>query len=252
MPTLKERLFRHSSTSRRNRDVADEIRPLLTGGDRVLDAGCGELGLAPFLAPAAVVGVDLGESGCDDPNFQFIRGSITQLPLEDRSVAVAASVDTLEHLPEQVRGAAVRELVRVARTAVVLAFPRGEDARRIDDGYRQLLRRRNMAEPDWLEEHLASPYPEVETAVEMVVSEANRIGRPVDVKVRYSEWSASARLLRTISVYSEKAAMLVDLMLGPLVGLIRSPGKDHSYRAIVVAQFVPEAPGAGASSVRTA
>ena len=235
---LRDRILRHSSTSRRNRDVAGHIRPLLKSSETVLDAGCGEVGLAPFLSPAQVVGVDLGESKCAEANFLFIRGSITDLPLEDRSVGVAASVDTIEHLPVGARPAAIREMVRVARTAVVISFPRGQHARRVDDDYRRLLKRRNQPEPEWLAEHLAEPYPEVKSTIGLIADEARRIGRSVDVEVGYSEWLASARLLRWLSAYSERLAVAADLVLGPLVGMVMRPRERQSYRAIVVARFV--------------
>ena len=141
MSRLREKLFKVSASSQhRNRDVAKEIRRLLSAGDTLLDAGCGEYGLAPFLPEAKVVGVDTVASKGLGDNFRFQAGSITALPFPDRSFGVAASVDTIEHLPEWVRAKALEELVRVAAKGIVVSFPRGREARQIDDNFRRELR----------------------------------------------------------------------------------------------------------------
>lgn len=239
MPAIRKFLFRLSaSTQLRNRDVAASVRPFLKTGETVVDAGCGEFGLASFLAPAKVVGVDIVRAGADDANFEFVPGSIVSLPFDDASVAVSASVDTIEHLPAVVRAIALAEMVRVSSKAVVVSFPRGDDARRIDEAYRADLRRYGRSEPDWLSEHLAERYPTEQYVERILRKAAGQVQRSVEVKTSYSEWTWFSRLIRTADSRSPRLALLIDLALGILGLVVPRPPRDRSYRAIVTARFV--------------
>jgi SAM-dependent methyltransferase len=82
----------------------------LVVGKRVLDAACGEgYGSHLLKATAAdVIGVDLSEQAVGharskyaDSNLSFRQANVTHLPLEDDSVDVVVSFETLEHLSEQ-------------------------------------------------------------------------------------------------------------------------------------------------------
>lgn len=89
-------------------------------GKRVLDVASGE-GYGSFrLASVAqsVIGVDVSEEAVEHartrhlaPNLQFRHGSAAQLPLEDHSIDVAVSFETIEHLHEHEKMLA--ELARV-------------------------------------------------------------------------------------------------------------------------------------------
>jgi SAM-dependent methyltransferase len=93
----------------------------LQGDERVLDAGAGTGGFAFAVSPLVrdVVAVDLvpemldaGRArAADFPNVTFVEGDVTQLPFEDGTFDLAASVRTLHHVlrPELV----VSELARV-------------------------------------------------------------------------------------------------------------------------------------------
>ncbi len=59
-----------------------------------------------------------------------IVGSVDRVPLRDRSVDCVTICEVIEHLPEQVYGATLGELGRVARTFVVITVPHAEDLRR--------------------------------------------------------------------------------------------------------------------------
>jgi len=103
--------------------VRDEMRELLvlSGDERVLDAGTGAGTLALALAPLVreVVGVDavpelLEAARANAPaNVTFVEGDATSLPFGPFSFDIAASRRTLHHVarPELV----VAELVRVTR-----------------------------------------------------------------------------------------------------------------------------------------
>jgi len=82
----------------------------LVAGKRVVDAACGE-GYGTHLlsrSAASVTGVDLSPDtvahasaryACQ--NLRFVAGSVTALPMADRSVDVVVSFETIEHLSPQ-------------------------------------------------------------------------------------------------------------------------------------------------------
>jgi SAM-dependent methyltransferase len=94
--------------------VLTELRP-----HTMLDAGCGEGEmLRRGAVPAGVRPVLLDRN--PDSAAQVI-GSVNALPFAARSFDVVTCLEVLEHLDDP--GAAVRELARVARHAVVLSVP---------------------------------------------------------------------------------------------------------------------------------
>jgi ubiquinone/menaquinone biosynthesis C-methylase UbiE len=100
--------------------------PVLEGGWRVLDAGCGPgtitLGLARAVAPGTVVGIDVEESQFAAARQQaehehlpveFLKASIYDLPFDSASFNAVFSHAVLTHLSDP--DAALRELRRVLR-----------------------------------------------------------------------------------------------------------------------------------------
>jgi ubiquinone/menaquinone biosynthesis C-methylase UbiE len=96
-------------------------RELCRGKD-VLDVASGEGYGASFLAQTArsVVGVELDSTSVEHanqeygaPNLRYIAGEATKLPVEDRSVDVAVSFETVEHVLDQ--QLFLHELKRVLR-----------------------------------------------------------------------------------------------------------------------------------------
>jgi SAM-dependent methyltransferase len=83
----------------------------LARGRRVLDAACGEGYGSALMAEVAaeVIGVDLSQSSiahararyAGAQRLSFVEGSVTALPLEDASIDLVVSFETIEHLAEQ-------------------------------------------------------------------------------------------------------------------------------------------------------
>jgi len=125
-PTLGEGYHRRSATYDRPlrlfpieepplRELIEELPP-----GRVLDAACGTGRHATYLAARGheVVGVDqsgdmLAIARSKLPGASFHHGSLTDLPLADRSVDAAVCALALVHVPDL--GAALGELARVLR-----------------------------------------------------------------------------------------------------------------------------------------
>ncbi|HEY2630649.1 MAG TPA: methyltransferase domain-containing protein [Usitatibacter sp.] len=97
-------------------------------GKRVLDVACGEGYGSALLArhAASVVGVDISQQAIDHAknayatlgNAEFICASCTSIPLENASVDVAVSFETIEHIAEQSQF--LDEILRVLKPEGVL------------------------------------------------------------------------------------------------------------------------------------
>ena len=221
----------------RNVDVARVLRRFVNGDSTILDAGCGEYGLAQFVNGATVVGVDVIPADHVDADVLFVYGSIVRLPFASDSFSIAASVDVLEHLPEEVRPEAVRELVRVAKNAIVITFPRAGAGREADESFNKRLADSGQPAPAWLTEHLANPYPESAAVIAEIEAEASRAGREVKTSVLYSENLSVARFLRQMASTSRYFYLLGNLIMGLLMPIVPRPKETNAYRAVIIAQF---------------
>jgi Methyltransferase domain len=141
------------------------------GAEQVLDVGSGWHGLSRYRS-GPVVQTDLQFAGArpseawrDDA--QYVRASAERLPFRDAAFDYVVSLDLMEHLPSALRAPAVRELARVADRGVILGFPCGPEAARVDRRLQHRLQQARRDIPDWLGEHLAqTDYPDERTVVD--------------------------------------------------------------------------------------
>jgi len=96
----------------------------LARGRRVLDVACGEGYGGALLAASAlsVTGIDISDEavqhaseryGNAHPNLRFLQASAASLPLEDHSIDVIVSFETIEHLPQSLQAPMIEEFARV-------------------------------------------------------------------------------------------------------------------------------------------
>ncbi|HET9740761.1 MAG TPA: class I SAM-dependent methyltransferase [Solirubrobacteraceae bacterium] len=98
--------------ARRHARFVSLMRP--DPGTRIVDVGCGPLGLRAFAPELDVTGVDL-EHRPDYPG-PFVQADATRrLPFEDGAFDLAYSNSLIEHLPPGDRAAFAAEVKRVAR-----------------------------------------------------------------------------------------------------------------------------------------
>jgi ubiquinone/menaquinone biosynthesis C-methylase UbiE len=135
MPRPEHEVYTHSHqpvvlashASRTAEEAAAFLLNHLTPGMRLLDLGCGPgsitIGLARYVAPAEVVGIDRAEEAlaaarqlADDENIgnvRFQRADVNDLPFEDASFDVVYGHQIMQHLGDPV--AALKEANRVLR-----------------------------------------------------------------------------------------------------------------------------------------
>jgi SAM-dependent methyltransferase len=241
--TLQRLMYRHGwDTRSRNVLPARLVRPILgraPGKDQppLLDVGCGNPGLASFLTDVSIVGVDLEAPSAPMANIEFHRGSVLALPFPDRAFPVVTCIDVLEHLPEGDRLKAVRELVRVASQAVLIACPHGTTARDCDETFRRASMLRHRPLPSWVEEHLEHPYPTASAMSDYIESAAAFAGRRAAVSVSYCEPAAITRLVRSAAARSDLLYGLVNLLSGTVLSFLPLPGAQASYRMVLLAEL---------------
>ena len=93
----------------------------------ILEVGSGGLGIAPYLK-MPVTGVDKEFEPPFHPLLKRVVGDATELTFPNDSFDVVISIDMLEHLPKQKRQVAVLEMLRVAKSLVVIGVPCGQEA----------------------------------------------------------------------------------------------------------------------------
>lgn len=88
--------------------------PALRAGARVLDVGCGEIGLRAFEPDLDVTGVDLAER--PDYPGPFVRADAADgLPFSDEQFELVYCSSVIEHVPPERRAAFASEIRRVGR-----------------------------------------------------------------------------------------------------------------------------------------
>jgi SAM-dependent methyltransferase len=96
---------------------------------RIIDVGCGNLGgIAPFVDvtnnEVALYDDDLGDYRLEKVTYH--KGSILNMPFASESYDFTICIDVLEHLPANLRNDAVKELLRITNSKLIIAFPEGE------------------------------------------------------------------------------------------------------------------------------
>ena len=131
----------------------------MSGTDSLLEVGSGPVGIG-FFRKVPFVGCDVTFSS--EPHWPMtpVKGSATALPFKDQEFEVVIASDVMEHIPPDVRRAAVSECLRVARKVTILGFPCGQRAWKADEALVRTYLNRKLAPPDWLSEHMEAPFPE--------------------------------------------------------------------------------------------
>ena len=142
---------------------AESVRALLPDGGTVLDVGSGKPRLlGRFLPGVTVTYVDPGlEEDADDA----IQGDVFATQLDGAEFDVVTCVDTLEHVPPDVRDRFLDRLQSLARRGLVLAAPfaDGGGAASVDDHVNRVFEAHTGRDYPWLHEHQEYGLPDLTT-----------------------------------------------------------------------------------------
>lgn len=140
---------------------APVLRMLRADDGTLLEVGSGSDGICQYLRRPAI-GLEIRFPEPPHPLLSAVRGTATHLPFADRSIDIVLIMDTMEHIPPALRTAALTEAMRVARRRIIVGGPMGGRARGADERLAAFYRRRAIAVPEWLGEHLVERAPDVE------------------------------------------------------------------------------------------
>jgi hypothetical protein len=200
----------------------------------VLEIGSGLTGICSYVNRRIDAIDPLLGAGVSHPRLAPVGTDFFDNGLADGSYDLVLAIDFLEHVPRDQRERALREMLRIARRALLIGFPCGEGARRVDGRWHSEFARRGETPPDWLDEHVRFGIPEREE----VLSVLDAAG------VRYSTfWNAGigfhtffARMAHTPGLRrAKRLAEQVARHAYPLVEAIGSVERER-YRFFVLVE----------------
>lgn len=196
----------------------------------ILEVGSGSLGIGPYLK-REFVGIDVDFSGPNWPQMTKIIATGRALPFQDKSFDIVICTDTLEHVPPLFRRQFVFELIRIARSHLILAFPAGKLAAKQDRDLDQLYRRRFGQPFPFLTEHLRYELPQVNQVKSWLNSPQMRVITTHNLQLR--QWFMSGWMTKNflIDFFFRK----VLLLFLPVLKLLDQPSPH--YRTYIFAKI---------------
>lgn len=219
--------------------VVDQLRDVWRDDLAIAEIGSGAAGITEFL-DHPVTGVDSAFERTDDkanPRLTRVEGTATDLPFDDASFDVVLSLEMMEHLPREAREPAVREMLRVVKPGgrLILTFPAGATAARLDGWLNAAYRRRHGKDHPWAVEHLEQGLPEADEIARLVASVGTR--RTV---LRRQGWAPAWKLQQLLfSVewgypWTRAAGIHTTPTAGLLFRVLRHLNRGDCYRAVLV------------------
>jgi|GEM_PF-3109519 len=224
------------------RMIADLYSPDL----KIAEIGSGSAGITEFL-DHPVTGVDTAFDRTAEranPQLTPVVGSATELPFEDGSYDAVLCLEMMEHLPNDLRAPAVREMLRVTKPGgrMVITFPADETATRLDIRLNNAYRKKKGIDHPWAVEHIEHGVPKTEE-IRALVQEQLAPGDTLEV--RKHSWAPTwlfqqmvfsvdrgYPFTRAIGLHTTPTAKL-------LFRILRYCNFGDCYRSIVVVSKAP-------------
>lgn len=206
---------------------------------KILEVGSGEFGIAAY-APKrheiTATDIDFGKRRVK--NVKLVKASAERLPFEDGSFFAVVCVDTLEHLPDNLREKSISEMVRVAHKHLYLAFPRGRMSSKTDAFISSYYHRTHKKRSAYLEEHLEHGLPEEDFAVKHIKKCASKLGKKVKVETWGNTNIALWTLLLLMGFSEKKLLTYVYHKLVMSLSILKHINIPPTYRVIIYSEFI--------------
>jgi ubiquinone/menaquinone biosynthesis C-methylase UbiE len=130
----------------------------------VCEIGSGSYGIGKFLN-IEFIGIDSNFEDYSGLKTKNINSKMKQIiayanniPLEDSSMELVFSLDTFEHINDYDREHSLNEMIRVSKKNIIIGFPCGKKAQKIDVLLNKYYSFLKIKTPLWLSEHLENKY----------------------------------------------------------------------------------------------
>jgi len=203
-------------------------RPPNLNDDGLLEVGSGSLGLGEYWN-GPFVGCDLTFPSPPVKNMRPVRCSGHQLPFRDRSFDTVVVSDVMEHVPPSLREQVVTEVLRVARRRVVFGYPCGHAAFELDRRLYSDYRSRNLAPPQWLEEHMLYPFPSENLLEDLTAGWKREVIPNESLQFRY--WMMKREMSR---ILDHSFRLVLQIVPGLVERFLQHANREPSYRKIFV------------------
>ncbi|KKU29370.1 MAG: hypothetical protein UX80_C0002G0006 [Candidatus Amesbacteria bacterium GW2011_GWA2_47_11b] len=218
--------------------IAREIKHTFSSKPSILEIGSGEYGILPYLGKGyQVTGVDVDFGNASQKNMKMIKFSGEKLPFPAKSFSVVICVDTLEHVDEATRKHMIDEMVRVSRSQIYLAYPRGKAAFMSD---RLLFRYYNFThkqQSNYLNEHAHYGLPSDKNISSYIHESLLRHSRTASISC-FGNTNFLLWLFMLMLGFSENAWLTSVYKILPLVSpLLSKINFPPAYRAIWILKF---------------
>jgi SAM-dependent methyltransferase len=220
--------------------VIDQLRDVWRDDLRIVEIGSGAAGIAEFL-DHPVTGVDSAFERTDEkanPRLERVQGTATELPFADASYDVVLSLEMMEHLPAETREPALREMLRVLAPGgrLIVTFPAGATAARLDAWLNAAYRRRHGHDHPWAIEHLENGLPDADEIARVAATLARR------VRLRRHAWAPAWKLQQLLfSVewgypWTRAAGIHTTPTARLLFRILRRLNRGDCYRAVLLVE----------------
>lgn len=227
----------HPETALRYLPVVSELKKARQTASKILEVGSGSLGISPYLK-RPIDGLDIDFSGPQTDLVNKIKGFANNLPFRKNCYDVVISVDTLEHLSEDLREKAVYEIVRVAQKLAFIVVPVGPVAQEQDrDLHRRWLK--IFQKPNqFLAEHVNYGLPKVDEILVQIDKSLRKLNKRAKVTSRPLLNLAVRNILMKTWISKNKFSYYLYLkgyLL--LLPLLQQANFGNCYRRMFVIEF---------------
>ncbi len=224
----------HPDAALRYLPLVDIIKQNEWMNKSILEIGSGSYGITPYLKKE-VVGVD---QSFDEPEYPFlkrVKGKAQDLPFSDNKFDVVILSDVVEHIPSGLRQKVLNEAVRVAKLAVLISGPFGDEAMNQDKELAEYSIKTLGTMHPFFKDHLEYGLPKLEDLMSWInlnkkIKKTEVVGEFLNLGTR--KWLMRFFITRNKFIFY---FYLKGLMF--LVPFLRLMNKKPCYRTLILLQL---------------